>query len=277
MKKAFVTGFPIKQSKSPKIHGFWLKEFELDGAYEAVEIAEDGFPAFVEQLKSQQVDFIGGNITMPFKEQAFDLVDETDDIATKIGAVNTIYKKEGKLCGTNTDAYGFAANLDDLAPSWRPKPNTTSKAVVLGAGGASRAILYALVDAGFSEILLFNRTLERAETLAKEFGHPIKACPMDELDNGLKNADLFVNTSSLGMNGTHVPDLNFASMAQGAVVTDIVYAPLKTPFLQKSEDQGVQIADGFGMLLHQAVPGFEHWFGHRPKVTAELRDMILKG
>lgn len=276
-KNAFVTGFPIKQSKSPLIHGFWLNDLNIDGTYRAVELAEDGFSEFVAQLKSGDAEFEGGNVTMPFKEEAFQLVDERDAIAEKIGAVNTIYRKDGKLCGTNTDAYGFAANLDDLAPQWRPEAKNSSKAVVFGAGGASRAILFALIEAGFNEIALYNRTLSRAETLADEFGPSVTAYQIDGVDHGLNNADLFVNTSSLGMHGTPVPDLNFASMAEGAIATDIVYHPLKTKFLENAEKQGIAIADGFGMLLHQAVPGFEHWFGARPKVTKTLRDKILNG
>ncbi|MBO6916992.1 MAG: shikimate dehydrogenase [Rhizobiaceae bacterium] len=276
-KNAFVTGFPIKQSKSPLIHGYWLNDLHIDGTYRAVELAEDGFSEFIAKLKNGDADFEGGNVTMPFKEEAFQLVDERDAIAEKIGAVNTIYRKDGKLCGTNTDAYGFAANLDDLVPQWRPEAKNTSKAVVFGAGGASRAILYALIEAGFSEVALYNRTLSRAETLAGEFGLRVTAYQIDDVDHGLKNADLFVNTSSLGMHGTPVPDLNFASMAEGAIATDIVYHPLKTKFLENAEKQGIAIADGFGMLLHQAVPGFEHWFGARPKVTKTLRDKILNG
>ncbi len=277
MKNAFVTGFPIQQSKSPLIHGFWLGEMKIDGSYKAIELKEDGFAEFIEQLKSGESVFQGGNITMPFKEEAYQLVDERDEIAEKIGAVNTIYRKDGKLCGTNTDAYGFAANLDNLVPHWRPKQGIASKAVVFGAGGASRAILYALIEAGFSEISLYNRTLSRAEKLADEFGPNVTAYQMDKVDEGLLNAHLFVNTSSLGMHGTEVPELNFFKMADGAIATDIVYHPLKTKFLKNAEKHGVDIADGFGMLLHQAVPGFEYWFGIRPKVTKSLRDKILNG
>ena len=277
MKHAFVTGFPIKQSKSPLIHGYWLNQLKIDGSYKAVELEEDDFANFIAQLKSGEANFEGGNVTMPFKEEAYQLVDERDAIAEKIGAVNTIYRKDDKLCGTNTDAYGFAANLDDLVPQWRPDQDDASKAVVFGAGGASRAILYALIEAGFSEISLYNRTLSRAKTLADEFGPNVTAYQMDEVDKGLLNANLFVNTSSLGMHGSSVPELDFSAMADGAIATDIVYHPLKTKFLQNAERYGVEIADGFGMLLHQAVPGFEYWFGTRPSVTKTLRDRILNG
>jgi shikimate dehydrogenase len=274
-KNAFVTGFPIKQSKSPVIHGYWLKQLGLNGHYKAVELKEDGFAAFLASIKSGELDFEGGNVTMPFKEEAFKRVDHLDDIAKKIGAVNTIYKKDGQLWGSNTDGYGFSANLDDFSSDWKPKPGQNKRAVVLGAGGASRAILYALADLGFKEVLLFNRTFERAKGLELQFGGPIQACDMADIDEGLQNADLFVNTSSLGMHGTDVPDLDFANMAKGGLVTDIVYSPLKTKFLQNAEQQGIKIADGFGMLLHQAVPGFEYWFGQRPKVTNKLRQQIL--
>lgn len=270
-KRTFVTGYPISHSKSPLIHGYWLKKYDLDGSYEAVEVSPEDYPSFIEGLKSDNSEFLGGNVTIPHKEQTFKLVDTVDDIATQIGAANTIYKKDGKLCATNTDVYGFTANLDDLDKNWR----TGKKAVVLGAGGASRAILFALKQVGFKEVLLFNRTLARAENLSAIFGDHIKALPMSELQSNLQDADLFINTTSLGMGGTEVPSLDFTIMANDALVTDIVYTPLITPFLQMAIDQNMKTADGFGMLLHQAVPGFEHWFGERPEVTKELREIIL--
>lgn len=271
LKKAFVTGYPISHSKSPLIHGYWLKKYDLKGSYEAVEVSPEDYPSFIEGLKVDNTAFLGGNVTIPHKEQTFKLVDHVDEIAAQIGAANTIYKEDGKLCATNTDVYGFTANLDDFDKNWR----VGKKAIVLGAGGASRAILFALKQVGFKEVLLFNRTLERAENLAQIFGNHIKALPMSELQSGLKDADLFVNTTSLGMGGTEVPSLDFTVMAKNALVTDIVYTPLITPFLQMAMDQNMKVADGFGMLLHQAVPGFEHWFGERPEVTKELREIIL--
>lgn len=270
-KKAFVTGYPISHSKSPLIHGYWLKKYGLNGSYEAVEVSPKDYPSFIESLKSDNSEFLGGNVTIPHKEQTFKLVDTVDDIAAQIGAANTIYKKDGKLCATNTDVYGFTANLDDFDKKWR----IGKKAVVLGAGGASRAILFALKQVGFEEVLLFNRTLERAKNLGAIFGDHIKALPMSELQSNFLDADLFINTTSLGMGGTEVPNLDFTIMADDALVTDIVYTPLITPFLQMAMDQNMKTADGFGMLLHQAVPGFEHWFGERPEVTKELREIIL--
>lgn len=270
-KKAFVTGYPISHSKSPLIHGYWLKKYGLEGSYEAVEVSQENYPSFIEALKSDNAEFLGGNVTLPHKEQTFNLVDTVDEVAAQIGAANTIYKKNGKLCATNTDVYGFTANLDDFDKNWR----IGKKAIVLGAGGASRAILFALTQVGFKEVLLFNRTFERAKNLATVFGEHIKPLPMDELQSGLQDADLFINTTSLGMGGTKVPNLDFTVMAKGSLVTDIVYTPIITPFLQMAMDQNMKTADGFGMLLHQAIPGFEHWFGERPKVTKELREIIL--
>lgn len=270
-KKAFVTGYPISHSKSPLIHGYWLKKYGLKGSYEAVEVSPDDYHSFIAGLKSDDSAFLGGNVTIPHKEQTFKLVDHVDEIAAQIGAANTIYKEDGKLCATNTDVYGFTANLDDFDKNWR----AGKKAIVLGAGGASRAILFALKQVGFREVLLFNRTLERAENLAQIFGDHIKALPMSELQLGLQDADLFINTTSLGMGGTEVPRLDFTVMADNALVTDIVYTPIITPFLQMAIDQNMKVADGFGMLLHQAVPGFEYWFGERPEVTQELRKIIL--
>lgn len=270
-KRAFVTGYPISHSKSPLIHGYWLKKYGLQGTYEAVEVSPENYPSFIENLKSTNADFLGGNVTIPHKEQTFKLVDQVDEIATQIGAANTIYKKDGKLCATNTDVYGFIANLDDFDKNWR----SGKKAIVLGAGGASRAILFALKQVGFEDIFLFNRTLERAENLAAIFGDHIKALPLSQLQSNLQNSDLFVNTTSLGMGGTKVPNLDFTTMAENALVTDIVYTPLITPFLKMAIDQNMKTADGFGMLLHQAVPGFQHWFGERPEVTKELREIIL--
>lgn len=271
LKKAFVTGYPISHSKSPLIHNYWLNKYGLDGSYQAIETLPEDYPKFIEDLKSDNAEFVGGNVTIPHKEQTFKLVDEVDDIASQIGAANTIYKKNGRLCATNTDVYGFMANLDDFDKNWR----TGDKAIVLGAGGASRAILFALKQAGFKEVLLFNRTLSRAENLCTIFGNYIRALPLSELQAGLRNADLFINTSSLGMGGADVPNLDFRVMAKNALVTDIVYTPLITPFLQMAMDQNIKVADGFGMLLHQAVPGFQHWFGERPQVTKELRKIIL--
>ena len=272
MIRAFVIGDPIAHSGSPMIHSHWLKSYGIGGSYEAVRVAAGDLPAFATKLKTGEAGFAGGNVTIPHKEAIFALADETEEVARLIGAANTLWLEDGKLKATNTDAYGFAANLDAEAPGW----HTGKKAVVLGAGGASRAILFSLIERGFSEIVLVNRTVARAEELAKRFGSDsITAAPLPALDDALVGADLFVNTSSLGMEGSATPDLDFSVMAENALVTDIVYAPLVTPFLKRAQAQGLATVDGLGMLLHQAVPGFQKWFGTRPEVDAELRAMVV--
>jgi len=272
-KKAFVTGFPIKHSRSPLIHGFWLNELGLDGSYEAIEVAPQNFAEFANSLAHN--GFAGGNVTIPHKEAAFSLVENHDEAATAIGAVNTLWLEDGKLCGGNTDAYGFAANLDALAPGW----DSADTALVLGAGGAGRAIVHALQKRGFSRISIVNRTVSRAQELADHFGEGVCAHGWDAAQSLVKDAGLIVNTTSLGMSGhgeeaTEFP-LDLGEAQKSAVATDIVYIPLKTPFLAKADAAGLKTVDGLGMLLHQAVPGFERWFGKRPQVTDALREYIL--
>lgn len=205
---------------------------------------------------------------------AFAAVDSRDEAAAAIGAVNTLWFEDGRLCGGNTDAYGFAANLDALAPGW----DNADTALVLGAGGAGRAIVHALQTRGFSRIAIVNRTLSRAEELASHFGEGVSAHGWDAAQALVKDAGLIVNTTSLGMSGHGEPTefpLDLSEAQKSAVATDIVYIPLKTPFLASAEAAGLKTVDGLGMLLHQAVPGFERWFGKRPEVTEALRNYIL--
>lgn len=270
--RAFVTGFPVRHSRSPKIHGYWLKQFSLAGSYEAVEVEPRDFARFIASIKDGTSGFVGGNVTIPHKEQAFALADAPDDLAGELGAANTLFLREGRLCATNTDGYGFLNNLDDRAPGWTDRRD---RAVVLGAGGASRAVIQALRDRGFGEIHVLNRTVERARELADRFGPRIHAAPLGALPERLAGADLFVNTTSLGMDESGSIAIDFSPMRAGALVTDIVYVPLMTPILDQAKQQDRRIADGLGMLLHQAVPGFETWFGQRPQVTAELRALII--
>lgn len=246
--------------------------FGIAGGYRAVDVAPDEFAAFIGRLKSAESEFAGGNVTIPHKERAFTLADEPDELASELGAANTLYKQEGRLRATNTDGYGFLANLDDRAQGWDGKKDI---AVILGAGGASRAIIQAVRDRGFAEIHVLNRTVERAQELADRFGERIHAAPIAALAERLDGANLFVNTTSLGMDDGEAPEIDFSPMADDGLVTDIVYVPLMTPFLQQAEAQGRRITDGLGMLLHQAVPGFEKWFGRRPVVTEELRAKIV--
>lgn len=268
--RAFVVGHPIKHSRSPIIHNRWLKEFGINGVYSAIDCPEDEFETFIHALKTDRI-FQGGNVTIPHKEAAFRLADAPDELAEELGAANTLWLEDGLLKATNTDGHGFTANLDHWAPGW----DSANHAVVLGAGGASRAVIQAVRNRGVSEIHVVNRTFERARELADRFGPQVHAHPMTALAEVMSNAGLFINTTSLGMKGEGSVSIDFSSMTADAVVTDIVYVPLKTPMLMEAERQGMRIVDGLGMLLHQAVPGFEKWFGQRPEVGDDLRQMII--
>ncbi len=268
--KAFVTGYPIKHSRSPLIHGHWLKTFGINGSYQAVEVSPETFGNFIAELKAGN-GFVGGNVTIPHKESAYRLADRPDEIAQELGAVNTLWLEDGLLHASNTDGYGFTSNLDALHPGW----DKTSRAVVLGAGGASRAVIQALRNRGISEIHVVNRTVARAQELRDRFGINVFAHSMQAMDEVTKDAGLFVNTTSLGMDGGDVPDIGFSNLRSDAVVTDIVYVPLKTPILKMAERQGYTVVDGLGMLLHQAKPGFEKWFGQRPQVHNTLRSLVI--
>ncbi|MCP8895848.1 shikimate dehydrogenase [Shinella daejeonensis] len=268
---AFVTGYPVRHSRSPLIHGHWLETLGLAGSYRREEVSPDDFPDFISRLKRGGTRYCGGNVTIPHKETAFRLADRPDALSEELGAANTLWLEDGLLHATNTDGRGFLANLDAAAPGW----DRTGTAVILGAGGASRAIVQAVRDRGFDAIHIVNRTPERARELADRFGSKVHAHPMAALGEVSKGAGLFVNTTSLGMDGAPAPAIDFSPLAGGAVVTDIVYVPLATPILKQAAAQGFQTVDGLGMLLHQAVPGFEKWFGVRPVVDETLRRRIL--
>lgn len=276
-KHAFVTGYPIKHSRSPLIHNYWLQRYGIEGSYQAIENSPENFPNFLKTLSEQGLR--GGNVTIPHKEVAFSLCLKRDAAAEAIGAVNTVwFDDENIINGGNTDAYGFAANLDAQMPDWDAAHNGTKTALVLGAGGASRAVLYALLQRGFAKIILINRTLERAQTLADHFGSRIEAYGWDKAQDFVSSADIIINTTSLGMSGHGEAEafpLDLSDAKAGTLATDIVYIPLETPFLAQARAAGLRCVDGLGMLLHQAVPGFEHWFGVRPEVTDELRQIIL--
>lgn len=271
VRHAFVTGYPVKHSRSPLIHGFWLKTLGLQGSYTRQEVSPEDFAGFISRLKSGESGFVGGNVTIPHKETAFALADRPDVLSEELGASNTLWLDEGRLHATNTDGFGFLANLDAASPGW----DSTDRAVILGAGGASRAIIQAVRDRGIGEIHVVNRTLGRAQELADRFGAKVHAHAMAALQEVSAGAGLFVNTTSLGMDGEAAPDFDFSPLAGGAVVTDIVYVPLVTPILRQAAEQGFATVDGLGMLLHQAAPGFEKWFGVRPTVDMNLRRLIL--
>lgn len=268
--KAFVVGMPIRHSRSPLIHGHWLRQFGIAGDYRALEVPQEEFENFIRLLKTERT-YRGGNVTIPHKERAYQLADQPDGLAQELGAANTLWLEDGVLKATNTDGYGFAANLDERADGW----DKVGSAVVLGAGGASRAIIQAVRNRGIGEIHVVNRTLSRAQELADRFGERVHAHAMDALPEVMQGAGLFINTTSLGMDGEGSITLDFSMLASGAVVTDIVYVPVETPILTQAKAQGIRTVDGLGMLLHQAVPGFEKWFGQRPKVDEALRAMII--
>jgi shikimate dehydrogenase len=269
---AFVAGWPIRHSRSPLIHTYWLKSLGLSGRYTAQEVSPDAFPDFVQAVKSGVAPFVGGNVTIPHKETVLLHVDAADALSLELGAANTIWREEGRLKATNTDGVGFAANLDERAPGW----HAVDTAVILGAGGASRAVIQAVRDRGVRTVHVVNRTLPRARELSDRFGADrVFAHSFEALPELLSEAGLFINTTSLGMDGTAAPAFDFTVMPEGALVTDIVYTPLITPILVQARDQGLRIVDGLGMLLHQAAPGFETWFGKRPMVDEALRDLVI--
>lgn len=269
--RAFVIGHPIGHSRSPLIHRHWLSKAGIAGAYDPVAVSPERLPAFAAALKDGSSGFVGGNVTIPHKQAICDLVDEVDETARQIGAANTLWLENGRVLATNTDSPGFAASLDASAPQW----DKGQVAVVLGAGGASRAIIHALLSRGFRSIRVVNRTEARARELVDRFGPNVSAHGMVELQDLVSGADLFVNTTSLGMGGTAVPEIDFMDMADRALVADIVYVPLMTPLLAIAAAQGLATIDGLGMLLHQAAPGFEKWFGVAPQVTEELRRLVI--
>ena len=267
--RAFVCGHPVAHSRSPLIHGYWLREIGIAGSYERIDVAPGDFPAFLTGLPGGP--FAGGNVTIPHKEAAFALVTRRDGDAEAIRAVNTLWIEDGQVIGGNTDAKGFTANLDEGAPAWR----SAASATVLGAGGAARAVVHALQQAGIAKIRVANRTLVRAKELAGSFGVGVSAHAWTEAGSLFRSTDILVNTTSLGMPGQPEMDVDLALLPDSAIVADIVYVPLTTPLLRRAQDRGLNTVDGLGMLLHQAVDGFEHWFGVRPAVSAGLRAAII--
>lgn len=269
---AGVIGHPIAHSKSPDVHGYWLRKYGLKGHYVPLDIA----PAKLADLLPRLIDlgFVGANVTLPHKEKVMEIADFVTDRATLIGAANTlIFGKDGRIHADNTDGYGFIENIRQTIPNWAP---ASGPAVVFGAGGASRAVLVSLLDAGVPKIFLTNRTRIRAEQLKEDFGHRIEVVDWLQAGNILDDADLVVNTTSLGMTGKPDMRIPLDGLRPGTIVTDLVYTPLKTRFLAIAEQQGCRVVDGLGMLLHQAVPGFERWFGKRPEIDDAVRAAVLE-
>lgn len=265
-RRCFVIGHPIAHSRSPLIHGSWIAEYGLDGSYERIDVPPAGLPAFIDKVRAGA--FIGGNVTVPHKEAALKLIDVPSDTATAMGAVNTIWREGDKLHGDNTDAAGFLAHLDATAPGWDQRTRTV---LILGAGGAARAIGYGLKGRGLARIILVNRSPARAVELAAALGAPVEAAAWEERAALVARADLIVNTTALGMKGQPPLEIDLAGLRQGSIVDDIVYVPLRTALLAEAERRGGIPVDGLGMLLHQAVPGFTRWFGVEPSVTPALR------
>jgi shikimate dehydrogenase len=268
VRKACVIGWPAGHSRSPLIHNFWLAHAGIDGAYERAAVAPEDFPDFVRRLREH--GYIGANVTIPHKEAAFRLVDEASETAHALGAANTLWFEDGRLMGDNTDVRGFLAHLDDAAPGW----DAAAPATVLGAGGAARAVVFALLTRGVRDLRLVNRTKARAAALAESAGAAVRVYGWDALAEALDGAGLLVNTTSLGMAGQPALDIDLAPLSPEAVVYDIVYVPLETELLEAARARGLRTVDGLGMLLHQAVPGFARWFGVVPRVTEELRELI---
>jgi shikimate dehydrogenase len=265
-RRCFVIGHPIGHSRSPLIHGAWIAEHGLDGSYDRIDVAPGELAGFLDRVRAG--DYAGGNVTVPHKEAALRLVDEASETASAMGAVNTIWREGGRLHGDNTDAAGFLAHLDMSVPGWAGQVRT---ALILGAGGAARAIGYGLKARGLGRIILVNRSAARARELALALGSPLDARDWSERHDLVAEADLIVNTTALGMKGQPPLELDLAGLRPGTIVDDIVYVPLRTALLDEAERRGGVIVDGLGMLLHQAVPGFTRWFGVTPAVTPALR------
>ena len=262
---AGVFGHPVTHSRSPRLHGFWLQRYGIDGAYIPLGVAPGGFGVAVRALVD--LGFRGANVTIPHKLAAFEICDEVAPFARRAGAVNTLIFRDGRIEGSNTDGFGFLESIREAAPGWRAD---AGPAVLLGAGGAARAIAAALLDAGAPSVTLVNRTAAKAEALARDLGWPIHVADRPALED----AALLVNTTSLGMQGQPGLEVDLAPLPQNAVVADIVYVPLETRLLAAARARGFVAVDGLGMLLHQARPGFEAWFGVAPQVDQALRDVV---
>lgn len=265
---ACVIGYPAKHSRSPKLHGYWIQTYGLDADYRAEEIPPEAFEAFVRDLAGH--GYVGANITMPHKDAAMRLA-QVDDRARAVGAANTLWLDNGVLRGTNTDVEGFLGALDAAAPGWHTR---TREALVLGAGGAGRASVYGLIERGIGVIHVANRTPAKARELRDAFGPSVHPAAWEDIPRLLAGAQLLANSTSLGMKGQPPLEIDLSPLPEGAVVMDLVYVPLETPLLRQAKARGLVVANGLDMLLHQAVRGFELWFGVRPEVTRAQFDLL---
>ena len=265
---ACLIGWPAAHSRSPLIHKYWLENFSIDGDYRIEAVEPAAFANFIAGLSAR--GYKGANVTIPHKEQALAL-SSPDARARAVGAANTLYfGNDGGLHSTNTDVEGFINNLDASAPGW----DAADDVLVLGAGGSSRAVIFGLLERGIARVHLANRTIARAQTLADKFGDRVRTLPWEDIGSMLPRAGLLVNTTSLGMKGQPALAVDVTRLPSGATVADLVYVPLETDLLKSARARGLKTADGLGMLLHQAVRGFELWFGRRPTVTPQLRALV---
>jgi shikimate dehydrogenase len=269
MKKACVIGWPIGHSRSPLIHNYWLKKYAIDAVYEKKAVEPENVAQFIANMAASE--FVGCNVTIPHKEAAFQAVAKADEIARRLGAVNTVYLKDGVVCGTNTDGEGFIASLRHSHPNFNLRDKT---AIIIGAGGAAKAVIGALLDEGVARIGIINRTRERTHDLQAQFGSSVYEISEAIFNDALESCGLLVNTTSQGMEGQPSLELKTQRLNLDALVADIVYTPLETAFLEQARLRGNPVLGGLGMLLHQAVRGFELWFGVKPEVTAELYALI---
>jgi len=267
VRAACLIGWPAAHSRSPLIHHYWLRQLDIAGGYSIEAVPPEGLAEFVLHLSSH--GFVGANVTIPHKERALAL-SQPDRRAAAVGAANTLWYDGGQLRATNTDVEGFINNLDACAPGWE----ATRDALVLGAGGASRAVVFGLIERGIKRVHLANRTLLRAHGLADQLGGDVRVVPWAAVVDLLPRAGLLVNTTPLGMHGQRQLDIDLGLLPASAVVADLVYVPLRTRLLAAAQARGLRTADGLGMLLHQAVRGFELWFGKRPEITPELRALV---
>ena len=267
---ACIIGHPVAHSRSPLIHNHWLSVHKIAGEYVREDVSPENIGAFLQAFPRS--GYVGANVTVPHKEAAFAAAAWRDPVAAALGAVNTLWHEQGKLFGANTDVYGFLAHLDDGAPRRRLDAKT---ALVLGAGGSARAAIYGLLERKIGGVLLANRTLARAEELAARFGKAVTPIPLGDIPSRLPAIDLLVNATTLGMKGQPPLEIDLVPLQRGAIVYDFVYAPLETALLAEARARGHLVLDGLGMLLHQAVPAFERWFGVRPRVTTKLRALVV--
>jgi shikimate dehydrogenase len=268
-RRSCVIGWPAKHSRSPKLHGYWIKKYGLDADYRAEEVPPERFEEFLTRLAEH--GYVGANITMPHKEMAFAL-SEPDERARAVGVSNTVWLDGARLRSTNTDVEGFIGALDAASPGWEKR---SKRAVVLGAGGAGQAVIYGFVERAIPEIHVVNRTYERALAARERFGKSIQPARWEDIPRVLAGAGLLANTTSLGMVGKEDLEIDLAPMAPGSVVADVIYVPLRTTLLKAAAARGFAVSNGLDMLLYQAVRGFELWFGVRPEVTVEQRAMLI--